>query len=289
MKSPVLRLPDGLIDHVKMVFLDLDGTALDSNKQLTPGVLNALRLLRLRGIPYTFASARPAGMMALHCQKADVSLPVIACEGAEIRVWKTGSTIQQFPIAQSDAIALMEFCGSSGLDCTFYTPNTAYFSQNTHRIQRFRRYNEQAVAAGLPPVICQFLESNTPQFIASQQVLKVCVMPEDDASRAAVQNFLMRRPALRAEGSEDRLVSVTASTVSKAVCIRLLCQMQEIDLANVCCFGDYYNDIDMLKAAGCSVAMGNGPDAVRNAARYVTASNDEDGAALFIRKYICGE
>lgn len=289
MKSSAVRLPEGVISPVKMVFLDLDGTALNSNKELSQSTLDALHLLKLQGIPYTFASARPARMMELHCQKARVSGPIIASEGAEIRIWETSNTVCQFPIPQSDAIALMEFCHNIGMDYTFYTPHDAYFPQNTHRVQRFRRYNDRAVAAGLLPVSCQFYEAYPPQFIASQQVLKVCVMPEDDSARTAIQAFLKQHPSLRAEGSENQLVSIVANTVSKAACIRLMCQMQGIDLADVCCFGDYYNDMDMLKAVGHSVAMGNAPAAVQNAARYVTASNDEDGVALFIRKYICGE
>lgn len=69
-------------------------------------------------------------------------------------------------------------------------------------------------------------------------------MPEDDAARAAVQVFLKQHPTLCAEGSENQLVSIAANTISKADCIRLLCQMQGIDLADVCCFGDYYNDMN---------------------------------------------
>lgn len=82
-----LRLPEGLIGPVKMVFLDLDGTALNHEKELSANTLQALNLLKLHGIPFTFASARPAAMMGLYCQKANVSGPIIASEGAEIRIW----------------------------------------------------------------------------------------------------------------------------------------------------------------------------------------------------------
>ena len=289
MKKNTLRLPEGLIGPVKMVFLDLDGTALNHEKELSANTLQALNLLKLHGIPFTFASARPAAMIGLYCQKANVSGPIIASEGAEIRIWETGNTICQFPIAAKEAVALMEFCHDIGADYTFYTPHDAYFRQDTRRLQRFRQYNDRAVAAGLLPVSCQFYEAYTPNFIASRQVLKVCVIAEDDASRAAVQAFLKQHPTLRSEGSENHTLSIVANTVSKAACVRLLCQMQGIELEDICYFGDYYNDMETLRTVGHSVAMSNAPEAVRDSARYVTASNDEEGVALFIRKHICGE
>jgi len=49
--------------------------------------------------------------------------------------------------------------------------------------------------------------------------------------------------------------------------------------------GDNYNDIDMLRAAGLGIAMGNAPDDVKTQAEVVTANNDEDGVAVAIEKY----
>lgn len=135
-----------------MVFLDLDGTTLDPNKRMTPATAEALHLLKSQGIPFTFASARPAAMMTLHCQKAGLTGPIIAMEGADLRIWETGSTIRHFPIEEDTALELMEFCHNSGLDYTFYTPHAAHFRQSSQRLPRFRRYNDLAVAAGLPPV-----------------------------------------------------------------------------------------------------------------------------------------
>ena len=66
-------------------------------------------------------------MMALHCRRANVSSPIIAMEGAEIRIWETGNTICHFSMERNAALALMEFCHHIGVDYTFYTPHTAYF------------------------------------------------------------------------------------------------------------------------------------------------------------------
>ena len=49
-------------------------------------------------------------------------------------------------------------------------------------------------------------------------------------------------------------------------------------------FGDNFNDLDMLQYAGLSVAMGNAPDDIKLAAKEVTASNDEEGIALVLKR-----
>lgn len=53
--------------------------------------------------------------------------------------------------------------------------------------------------------------------------------------------------------------------------------------------GDGSNDIAMIRMAGLGVAMGNATEAVKEAADYVTETNDEDGAAKAIAKFVCGK
>lgn len=289
MNNNILRLPPQPIGPVKMVFLDLDGTTLNPNKELTPATQNALKLLKKHGIPFTFASARSSQMMTLHCQKACVTGPIIAMEGADLLIWDTGNSIRRFPIEKAVALDFIQFCHNSGFDYTIYTSQDAYFPQNTKRLPRFHHYNRLATEAGLLPVSCLFYEAYTPQYIISQGILKVLVNGTDPQVREAIHQYVQDHPNLKAEGSESGLISVVSSQVSKAASIALLCRMLGIELKDVCCIGDYYNDIEMLTQAGWSVAMGNAPEEVRNAAQYVTLPNSDDGVAYFIRHYICGE
>ena len=62
--------------------------------------------------------------------------------------------------------------------------------------------------------------------------------------------------------------------------------MLEIPLAEVLVFGDAANDIQMVREAGIGVAVANAVHEVKEAADYVTGSNDEEGAAKFIEKYV---
>jgi len=78
---------------------------------------------------------------------------------------------------------------------------------------------------------------------------------------------------------------ITAKGVGKAEGLRILCRHFGVDPAEVVAIGDDDNDIDMLKAAGMGVAMGNAREHVKAAADYVTQTNDNDGAALALAKF----
>ena len=69
---------------------------------------------------------------------------------------------------------------------------------------------------------------------------------------------------------------------------RQLCARLDIPMSSVLAIGDNQNDIEMLRFAGVSVAMGNAQEDVKSAARFVAGSNEEDGAAEFLERYFWG-
>jgi hydroxymethylpyrimidine pyrophosphatase-like HAD family hydrolase len=72
----------------------------------------------------------------------------------------------------------------------------------------------------------------------------------------------------------------------KGCALQVICDHYGIDRKEVMAMGDSFNDIAMIEWAGVGVAMGNAYDMVKDAADYVTTSNDEDGVAEAIRKFV---
>lgn len=66
----------------------------------------------------------------------------------------------------------------------------------------------------------------------------------------------------------------------------MICDKCGIKLSNVIAFGDDYADIDMLKLSGIGIAMGNAIKEVKEAADIIIGSNDEDGIAVYLEKYL---
>ena len=77
--------------------------------------------------------------------------------------------------------------------------------------------------------------------------------------------------------------------MDKATGVRMLAKHYGIPMEQVMTLGDHENDIPMLKIAGYGIAMGNGTENAKAAARYVTDTHDHHGLAKAIRKWALGE
>ena len=108
------------------------------------------------------------------------------------------------------------------------------------------------------------------------------------------EQTLSRMAALKAEFGDK--IDVTKSTpiyteiicpgVSKAAAVNILAQKLGIDRSEVMAIGDSDNDLPMLKAAGTSIAMGNGTDEVKAACDFVTGLCEDDGFAQAVEKFV---
>ena len=80
-------------------------------------------------------------------------------------------------------------------------------------------------------------------------------------------------------------IEINHSEVNKGNALKWLCKKLGIDISELIAFGDGGNDIDMIKAAGCGVAMANGCDEIKRCADVITRTNDEEGVAyIYINK-----
>lgn len=94
------------------------------------------------------------------------------------------------------------------------------------------------------------------------------------------------RPVSNATYSKPNYLEVIPLGVNKAEALANLTQMLGIDLSQVAALGDGHNDVEMLRAAGVGIAMGNASDEVKAAAEWVTGTNDEAGVAQAIGKLL---
>lgn len=102
----------------------------------------------------------------------------------------------------------------------------------------------------------------------------------------AVRQRLSQLDGLSITSSADLNLEVMVEHTTKANGLEKLAHHLTISMDEIMCFGDSYNDVEMFKHCGVAVAMGNANDEVKQLATYMTATNDEDGVAKAIEKYI---
>ncbi len=116
------------------------------------------------------------------------------------------------------------------------------------------------------------------------EVHKILVMGEAEEIRQLEQKLKQSLPHLSIHRSKNEYLEIMNKAATKAKAIRFMEQHLNVRAEEVVAFGDNFNDLDMLQYAGLSVAMGNAPDEIKQAAKEVTASNDEDGIALVLNR-----
>jgi Cof subfamily protein (haloacid dehalogenase superfamily) len=123
-------------------------------------------------------------------------------------------------------------------------------------------------------------DANSVKSLAETGILKIIWMdkPESIAEhqKYSADNFV---GGTRAVVSSPHLLEFMNEAPSKSAGIKIIADYYGINSAEIIAMGDNYNDIDMLKYAGLGVAMGNAPEEVKQAADFVTLSNEEDGVA----------
>jgi Cof subfamily protein (haloacid dehalogenase superfamily) len=92
--------------------------------------------------------------------------------------------------------------------------------------------------------------------------------------------------ALNIYPSKPTYLEIMPKMASKTSAIQVLQDKFGVHQSEIIAMGDNYNDIDMLAYAGLGIAMGNAPDEVRKQAKEITLTNDEDGVAAALLKYV---
>lgn len=270
---------------IKLIVCDMDGTLLDSRKQISRVSMATLEKAREKGIFTTICSGRVHSMLSFYSNLLKIEGPLIAANGAVIYDTRVDKILFQKTVEPEAARALLMFCGQNEMDYSLLTAKSCFFSRNSVRLRRFEQYNKIARAAGLPAIPLRFFSSDYSEAL-SGDIYKILVYELQEGQKKQTETYLERHTELTWTSSEEGLLDISASGVNKGEGVRRLARILGISADEICIFGDYCNDIPMMEQAGLPIAMGNAHESVKKAALAVTASNDEDGVARGIEKYI---
>lgn len=270
---------------IKLIVCDMDGTLLDSRKQISRVSLATMEKAREKGIFTTICSGRVHTMLTAYSRQLKIEGPLIAANGAVIFDTRDDRILFQKTIEPEAARALLLFCEQHEMDYSLLASKNCFFSRNSVRIRRFQQYNSIARTDGLPEIPLRFFSDDYSEAL-SDNIYKILVYELQEGQKKQTEAYVEKHPELAWTSSEEGLLDISASGVNKGEGIRTLARILGVSASEICVFGDYCNDISMMEQAGLPIAMGNAHESVKKAALAVTASNDEDGVARGIEKYI---
>ena len=269
--------------EVKLICMDLDGTALQSDRQsFSPRLIAALDAAHARGIAIAPVTGRQYGLLppAVTCHPVWENL-VVTCNGGQIYRLGTGEclfarNIGEAALRQLIAIAErfdlpLEFSVDSRLHLT----QASYDAQLPHEKLRFHVHTILAKSG----VIVDSLEPLCTQAVEKAQ------LPHIPPELAPDVEAALNHVAVSAVWSSSTSMELTHPDASKGNGLAALCRLLDIPMEQTMALGDSGNDESMLRAAGIGVAMGNAPEFIKIASDAVSEPHDLDGAAIAIERF----
>ena len=267
---------------IKVIAMDLDGTALNHKKQLTERTRTAIQNAAKSGIQIVVATGRTFSSLAPEV----LAMPEITCaitsNGAVVNRIPDGAVLlHNYPNPET----VSEIAGmiqEEKIDTEVCTGGQAYIGQSYYdRVLEGKTNRDvQYVKTTRHPVpdIYQFLLEHR---VAIENInLNFKTLEE----KQQWQQRFQKLPGVTPTSSFLFNVELGGATTSKAHALQALLDEWQMTSRQVMAFGDSENDLGMIQLAGIGVAMANGIEEVRQAADLLAESNEEDGVAKIIEQ-----
>ena len=261
----------------RIVFSDIDGTLLTDDKRVTEKTEQAVKGLVQQGIPFVLVSARMPEAIYPITDSIGVKIPVISYSGGLV-LTDAGETLADVRMDASAASMVLSAVNEHFpvLTVNYYAGRRWYVQDTDDPRVRHEEHITHALA-----------ERGNFDMLLSINTLpsKILLMGAPEPCKRAEHDLSAQFPMLHVVRSSPNLVEIMQAGVSKESGIRALLDHYGLTAKDALAFGDNYNDLEMLQFAGTSVAMGNAPDDVKEAASRVTESNEEDGIWAYLKEH----
>lgn len=264
----------------KMICLDIDGTLLNSKHEITENTRKAIyEASNEKHIPVILVSARmPKGMLFLQ-HELNIVQPIICYSGALI--WNNNNILLNITIPVADVKQLYSLTKGIGIHMSLYKDDEWY-------IEDFDQWAAQeGDITKLTPTITNFSDLFMTWEQENSGPNKILCMAEPDHIKLLDTNMKEHQlNNINAYFSKTTYLEIMPNTATKTSAIEYLCRKLDVQKSEILAIGDNFNDVNMIEYAGLGIAMDNAPDQVKQCADAITTSNDEDGVAEAIKKYI---
>lgn len=266
---------------MKSVFVfDLDGTLLNSNVEISQRTVKALKKLKDKGHLIILSSGRMYASMQYIIERFLPFLrnyAVISAYNGGYLVDHSGNVVFEKGVEKETACECIEFLQEYRVHRHIYINDVLISEQDDEEIKAYAKHSfvNYTLVDDLVKVI---KNSDHPTL----KILAICEPKTlDELKGMALKRFKDKFNIMK---SFDSYLDFIPKGVSKGEALKIFSKIYNFDLKSCYVFGDSENDIDMLEISNNSFAMGNAKKEVKESARYVLPTNDEDGVAYAIEK-----
>ena len=270
---------------IKMVALDLDGTTLNSAGRISEYTRQVLEEAGRQGVHIVVSTGRAFLSLPEAVKTIDAIEYAITSNGAHINIVRTGEAIYNDFLSPKAVERVAELARELETQIEIFVDGQAYTDEDYYNyVKKYGsayRNSEYVLWSRKPvPGIINALIANQDRI---ENVNFCFKSPEAlQAARPALETI----PEATVTSSFVNNLEVGGPHTSKKTALKALMKMLDVSREELMCCGDAPNDIEMIEFAGLGVAVGNAWGGTKEHADYVTDTNDEDGVAKAIEKFV---
>lgn len=279
------------MSSIKLIALDIDGTLLTPQGELTERNRAAIARARAAGVLVVLVTGRRFGSARALLLEKELDLPLVSHNGALTKDVETLETLDYHPLDDEVAREIIRLGRRDGADILCCDdPHGAgklviegVSPTNLALRGYLDRYRDAVVEVG---DLLDYVDHPPIQLMFSGG----CAPMEALATRLdALIGDRVRLFRTRYRAADLTILDVLSPTASKGGSLAAIATRNAISRAEIMAVGDNHNDLTMLRYAGLGVVMANAEEELRQLDFVVTASNEENGVAQAIEKFVFGE
>lgn len=262
---------------VLLVIADVDGTLVTQDKVLTPRAVEAVFRLRAANTKFAITSGRPPRGMAMLIDPLKLDEPIAAFNGGVLIQPDLSTVVSQNFLAPAVVSQVIKLIQGHKLDVWLYTDKNWFVCDvNAPHVAR------EQWTVKFPPAITSNIENLT------DRVAKVVGVSDDLEAVKRCEKDVQDACGSHASAarSQPYYLDVTHPKANKGEVVLTLSTLLSIPAEAIATIGDMPNDVLMFKKSGISIAMGNASEEVQKSATYITTSNEQEGFANAMEKFI---
>lgn len=269
----------------KLVAIDLDGTLLNDDKNISAHNYNILQEIIAKGIKVVIATGRTYTAAKQYHNTLKLDTPIISCNGGYIYNPKTQRVLSGTEISKFKVDKILKVLKKHEVFFQFYTAKSIYAKELKYLVENWNERNkilsdEDKINIELIDVKENFLQN------INDPIYKFLAIEKDKEKYEAIIKDLNEIADLEIVSSFSGAIDIMTSGISKGNAVEEVCKYYNIDLEESIGIGDNNNDISMLLKAGLGIAMKNGTELAKKSASVIAEENTDDGVGKILEYYL---
>jgi Cof subfamily protein (haloacid dehalogenase superfamily) len=262
--------------RIRLVIADVDGTLVTQQKELTERARAAVGKLHDKNIQFAITSGRPPRGMKMLIEPLQLKAPVAAFNGG-LLVTPALKVLREHFLPEAAARKSVEIIRAHHLDVWVYT-DAGWFTPDRHG----PHVDREEWTVKFPPTVVASIDDQL------ARAVKITGVSDDYDAVARCEQDVRKEcgSQVSAARSQPYYLDVTHPKANKGTVVDLLAEMLKVPPEHIATIGDMPNDVLMFQRSGVSIAMGQSSDEVKRAATYVTESNEQEGFALAMERFV---